>query len=139
MARHKIDLMKPGAAAEIARITRKNVSKVMQIATVEFYRQVIIATPVDTGRARNGWNITVGTPSEIIPPEGNYAMPNIAQHGYETIISVSPDQVIYITNRVHYIEKLNKGSSKQAPAMFVELSAGRVQSGVAKLVRNSGQ
>lgn len=138
MAKHKIDLMKPGAAAEIARITRKNVSKVMQIATVEFYRQVIIATPVDTGRARNGWNITVGTPSEIIPPEGNYSMPNIAQHGYETIISVTPDQVIYITNRVHYIEKLNGGSSRQAPARFVELAAGRVQEGVKRLVRSGG-
>ena len=138
MAKHKVDLMKPGAAERIAQITRKNVTKVMQIATVEFYRQVIIATPVDTGRARHGWNITVGSPSSIIPPEGNYTMPNIAEHGYETIVSVSPDQVIYITNRVHYIEKLNAGSSRQAPARFVELAAERVQSGISRLANSGG-
>lgn len=138
MAKVKVDLTAQGGVEKIAAITRNNVAKVMKAATVEFYRQVIIATPVDTGRARNGWNITIGTPSSIVPPEGKYNMPNIQDHGLSTIISVTPDQVIYITNRVFYIEKLNKGSSRQAPARFVELAAERVQSGVSKLVRNSG-
>lgn len=130
--------MQPGGAEKIAAITKNNVAKVMQIATVKFYQQVIIATPLDTGRARHGWNITVGAPSNTVPPEGKYSMPNIAEHGYETIVSVSTDQVIYITNLVPYIEDLNNGSSRQAPARFIELAAERVQRGIARLVRKSG-
>lgn len=130
--------MQPGGAEKIAAITKNNVAKVMQIATVEFYQQVIISTPLDTGRARHGWNITVGAPSNTVPPEGKYPMPNIAEHGLDTIISVSPEQVIYITNRVPYIEDLNNGSSRQQPARFVERSAASVQSGVARRVRKSG-
>lgn len=138
MANVHVDLTAKGGAEKIAAITRRNVAKVMQIATVEFYRQVIISTPVDTGRARHGWNITIQSPSLTVPPEGKYSMPNIEEHGLSTIISVTPEQVIYITNRVPYIEDLNKGSSQQAPARFVELAAERVQRGVPKLVRNSG-
>jgi hypothetical protein len=135
MANVHVDLTAQGGVEQIAAITRRNVAKVMQIATVEFYRQVIISTPVDTGRARNGWNITIQAPSMTVPPEGKYSMPNIEEHGLSTIISVTPEQVIYITNRVPYIENLNKGSSRQAPARFVELAAARVQRGISALVR----
>jgi hypothetical protein len=137
MARIHVDLTAKGGAEKIAAITRRNVAKVMQIATVEFYRQVIISTPVDTGRARHGWNITIQSPSLTVPPEGQYSIPNINEHGLDTIVSVSPEQIIYITNRVPYIEDLNKGSSRQAPARFVELAAERVQRGISALVRKS--
>ena len=48
------------------------------------------ATPVDTGRARDGWH------AEYI------------------------GDVYNIRNPVEYIDKLNEGSSKQAPAHFIE-------------------
>jgi hypothetical protein len=139
MANVHVDLTAKGGAEQIAAITRRNVAQVMQMATVEFYRQVIISTPVDTGRARNGWNITIQAPSMTVPPEGKYSMPNIEEHGLSTIISVTPEQVIYITNRVPYIENLNKGSSRQAPARFVELAAERVQRGIKALARSGGR
>jgi hypothetical protein len=139
MANVHVDLTAKGGVEQIAAITRRNVALVMQMATVEFYRQVIISTPVDTGRARNGWNITIQAPSMTVPPEGKYSMPNIEEHGLSTIISVTPDQVIYITNRVPYIENLNKGSSQQAPARFVELAAERVQRGIKALARSGGR
>lgn len=139
MANVHVDLTAKGGAERIAAIMKSNVAQVMQIATVEFYRQVIISTPVDTGRARHGWNITIGSPSTTVPPEGKYSMPNITDHGLSTIISVSPEQVIYITNRVHYIEKLNAGSSRQAPARFVELAAERVQRGIKALAKSGGR
>jgi len=73
-------------------------------------------TPVDTGRARNSWSITTS---------GSYFRDSIAGGG-----SISPEMAlppsdkklesIYITNGVSYIDKLNAGSSRQAPARFVE-------------------
>lgn len=139
MANVHVDLTAKGGVEQIAAITRSNVALVMRMATVEFYRQVIISTPVDTGRARHGWNISVGAPSNTVPPEGKYSLPNINEHGLETTVTVTPDKVIYITNRVPYIEDLNKGSSQQAPARFVELAAGRVQRGVKALARSGGR
>lgn len=139
MANVHVDLTAKGGVEQITAITRSNVALVMRMATVEFYRQVIISTPVDTGRARNGWNITVGSPSSIVPPEGSYGMPSVEEHGLSTIISVMPEQVIYITNRVPYIEDLNKGSSQQAPARFAELAAERVQRGIKALARSGGR
>lgn len=131
--------MKPGGAEKAAAIMKKNVSFIMRSATTEFYRQVTIATPVDTGRARNGWEITTDTPSATIPKEGKYPPPKIQEHGLQNIVNVAPEQTIYITNRVPYIEDLNNGSSKQQPARFVERSAARVQAALTKLSRKKGK
>ena len=49
------------------------------------------ATPVDTGKARDGWMMTL-----------------------------TKADLAYITNEVEYIGILNQGHSKQAPAYFVE-------------------
>ena len=133
----KVNLAKPGGADQIANIMGGNVSKVMRTATTEFYKQVTIATPEDTGRARHGWNITTDAPSDIIPPEGKYPPPKIQEHGEKYIINVDPKKTIYITNRVPYIEKLNKGSSRQAPARFVELAAARVQQVIRKIINKA--
>lgn len=133
----RVDLTQPGGADQIANIMGGNVSKVMRTAATAFYRQVTIATPEDTGRARHGWEITTDTPSDTIPKEGKYPPPKIEEHGEKYIINVDPKKTIYITNRVPYIENLNKGSSRQAPARFVELAAARVQQGLRKLINKA--
>jgi hypothetical protein len=90
---------------------------------------VVLATPVDTGRARSNWMVSLGSPARsVIPPyapgsklgvgETANAQAALAQ-GKETI-DRRTDQDIYISNNVHYIGKLNQGSSAQAPEMFVE-------------------
>lgn len=53
------------------------------------------ATPVDTGYARSRWDTSLG----------------VSQQG---TLQVS------ITNDAPYIEELNRGSSRQAPARFIE-------------------
>lgn len=125
------NLNNPDSAKRIANLMERRTADLVKMAGVEFFRQVIISTPVDTGRARFGWYITVNTPSSAVPPEGKYAIPNIATHMNVGTITISDR--IYVTNRVPYIGKLNAGSSKQAPARFVELAAARVQQAVHKL------
>ena len=139
----EFDLGKPGAADEIASVLNMRTEDFMRMAAVEFFRQVTISTPVDTGRARMGWMISVNAPSTYRPPEapkgtgfssggvGYYAMPNIAENMNIGTITVS--DVIYITNNVPYIGRLNDGYSRQAAARFVERAAARVQLAVAKL------
>jgi len=73
-------------------------------------------TPVDTGRARNSWTATTN-PTEFVNTliSGSGA-------GSSMFFPVSETKLekYYITNGVNYIDKLNAGSSRQAPARFIE-------------------
>lgn len=68
----------------------------LQKAGREVHSEVRASTPVDTGRARDGW----------------------INHG------LANDRV-EITNDVPYICRLNDGHSKQSPRGFIQLSACR--------------
>lgn len=126
-----VDLNTALGADKVENIMLGRMEKLMKMASIEFFRQVIISTPVDTGRARYGWYITVNAPSTKTPPEGNYAVPDINNHSNVGTFTVKDK--LYITNNVPYITALNNGSSKQAPARFVENAAVRVQNAIAKL------
>ena len=95
--------------------------RVMRSFGIEFYRQVTIATPVDTGRARWGWNCSVGSPDLTIPAEGKYKIATSRATKSFTVQVLSNADSIYISNAVPYIGDLNDGWSSQAPARFVEL------------------
>ena len=127
----KINLSSAAGAQKIEKIMLGRTEQLMKMASIEFFRQVIIATPVDTGRARFGWYITVNTPSEEVPPMGQYTIPSVESHSKVGTFTVKDR--LFITNNVPYITKLNAGSSKQAPAKFVEKAAERVQRAVSKL------
>ena len=127
----QVDLNSPDGAEKIADILERRTTDLMRMAAFEFNRQVAISTPRKTGRAGNAWMPTVNAPSDEVLPEGNYPTP--VPRDIPPVKSVR--DVIYITNNVPYIGKLNDGYSKQAPARFVELAAARVQSATGKLMR----
>lgn len=83
---------------------------------------LIEVTPVDTGWAASNWVPSIGDP--VTSPAGS--KDNIDRTGQdlgvaEVAISYTIDQgPIWISNNVPYIESLNKGSSPQASAGFVE-------------------
>lgn len=102
---------------------------------------VVLATPVDTGRARSNWQASLGAPASGVLPayqegkEGSTSGPN-AQAAIDQAASVvqehQPGQEIHITNNLPYIARLNDGYSAQSPAGFVEAA---IQVGV-DAVRN---
>ena len=72
------------------------------------------ATPIDTGRARNSWTLTKDK-NKFKDAKGGY--------GEVDSLGPVPDtyaETLFATNGTPYIEDLNRGSSKQAPARFVE-------------------
>jgi len=71
-------------------------------------------TPVDTGRARNSWLATQN--KNEFEKTGSGGIPL----GLMSNVSEDKIEQWYITNGVPYIKKLNEGSSKQAPARFIE-------------------
>ena len=103
----------------------------MRMAALAADQAVVLGTPVDKGRARSNWIVSLGAPSRstvdpYVPGKGgstagDNANAALAQGaavigGYSGLIHGS----IVISNNLPYIGRLNAGSSKQAPAGFVE-------------------
>lgn len=80
-------------------------------------------TPVDTGHARASWIPAVGAPN-LTEPVG--ADSSLASAGTAQVMAFKLGQgMLYLSNVVPYIGRLNLGHSKQAPALFVEACIAR--------------
>ena len=81
-------------------------------------RRLVLITPVDTGRARSNWLPSIETPrSDTV----GVRMPSESLKDAEATFNVAPKfPLLYLANNLPYIEPLNEGHSKQAPAGFVE-------------------
>ena len=92
-------------------------------------QDLVLVTPVDTSNALSNWQVSLDAPieDEITPyvpgvlgltklQSASEAM-RVAR---EKLKAKKPGQIIYIVNNAPYIGELNDGSSKQAPAGFVE-------------------
>lgn len=93
----------------------------------------VLGTPVDKGIARSNWIVTVGVPTDRVIPAyapgsrlGIGEQANAAQALSQAQTALNrprqPGTDVFIQNNVDYIERLNAGSSRQAPANFVELA-----------------
>lgn len=84
---------------------------------------VVLATPVDTGRARSNWQVELNSPIETnttaVSPSGREAIES-GKAKIQQYKGGMPNAAIYITNNLAYIGALNDGHSAQAPAGFVE-------------------
>lgn len=113
-----------------------NVNRVVRQLSIVIDRELVMATPVDTGRARSNWIVSLQAPvtKEQQPytpyakgskgggagaSEGANAQAAMEQ-GASVIAKRQPGQAIHITNNVPYIRRLNDGHSAQAPANFVK-------------------
>ncbi len=71
-------------------------------------KNVILQTPADTGRARNGWILTVGAPSN-----GVTRAPSRSGSGSLASLATMPNDLlgksIYLTNATPYIQTLEYG------------------------------
>jgi hypothetical protein len=102
---------------------------------VEAYRQLTISTPVDTGRARFGYNCSISEKDQTVPTPGKYSLDATRATKIFTV-SVPMEKAFYITNDVPYIGRLNDGYSQQAPARFWELC---VYNAMGKLKKKYGK
>jgi hypothetical protein len=94
---------------------------VMRALSLTAFPSIVLLTPRDTGRAQNGWDITVNSTSDFVPPEGaaTYAAADVGKVT-TALRSLKLGDSVFITNNVVYIKPLNDGHSSQAPAQFVE-------------------
>ena len=85
-------------------------------AAIAADQTVVLATPVDTGRARSNWLVQIGSPDlRTLDVEGE-ANTALAQGRTEIGKYKLGGNGIFISNSLPYIERLENGSSAQAPS-----------------------
>ena len=89
----------------------------------EMLQMVVVQTPVDTGQARGNWRVNVGSVDTSTTENTDRSGQGTISKGIAAIQAGGGlGKVVYISNSLRYIERLNNGWSMQAPANFVELS-----------------
>lgn len=96
-----------GAAAALGALVRRNLA---------------LRTPFDTGRAAASWNASLNGPNKRHQPdEAQFAgRAEAAAAGEVNLQGIKLGDSVHVSNSVLYIWRLNAGSSRQAPANFVE-------------------
>jgi len=111
-------------------------NKITRVATLELFRGVILATPVDTGRARGNWQTAPGSPvageTDRLDKSGGEAIAEV-----ESKTPQGAGQVTYLSNNLPYIVQLEEGSSKQAPEGMVKRNMDRVERMVDAAIRKN--
>lgn len=81
-------------------------------------------TPVQSGRARSNWLVSFNRPNMALRPDTLGPAATVAQIAEaRAVIALYQSGIhrsIIITNGLPYINRLNQGWSKQAPAGYVE-------------------
>lgn len=75
---------------------------------------VIVATPVDTGRARGNWRSTKNDPASGVTPRFGEA-DSLSELKRVSSSFTEKDSSIFIANNLPYIRRLNNGWSAQQP------------------------
>lgn len=98
-----------------------------QKVVLQVLNGVIFKTPVDTGRARGGWQVTINFVSNedtgIKDKNGSATV----EAGVGALNGLKPFSVVYVNNNVEYIIPLEEGHSKQAPQGMIALTLEEVR------------
>jgi hypothetical protein len=107
---------------------------------IKLFTGVIMDTPVKLGIARGSWQASVGTPFglevEHRDPSGSAtvaAMTECALTRWKPLTGIP----FILSSLCKYMQRLNEGWSKQAPALFIEGNITRV-GGIAEDAARSG-
>lgn len=108
----------------LTRVTERAITKI----TFDVVANLTENTPVDTGWARANWVPAIGSPvtkdlSGVRPTEQNASSAAAEQQsalGHVLTGYRLARGKVFISNNVPYIVRLNEGSSKKAPAGFVQ-------------------
>jgi hypothetical protein len=124
---------------KFARTMDIELEKVIKRVAFELHDRIIERTPVDTGAARASWNMSLNTPDESTADPGKGKGKKLsagaatakAKGTQRRIKRLDPYRdVVWITNALPYIRRLEEGSSKQAPIGMVAVSMAEVEAGM---------
>ena len=112
-----------------------DVSKALKKVSLDLFTGIVLKTPVDTGAARSNWQIGVNSaPGSTVEEassatkKGGALVPS-EKAEISKMAHVGPNDTVFITNNLDYIERLEHGHSQgQAPEGMVALTIAEIES-----------
>lgn len=90
-------------------------------ALVQAFAKLLDTTPLDTGRARAGWQIvTAPADREFVHGTTPEAIASAAARAIPSLQDLTQADIIWVINNVEYILALNAGWSKKLPGGFID-------------------
>lgn len=95
--------------------------------SIDAFSEVILMSPVDTGRFRGNWQVGIGNvPNGTLEIDDKTGTATVSK-ATAVAQGVQLGQVITLVNNLPYAERLEYGYSSQAPGGMVRLTAQRWQ------------
>lgn len=119
-----------GFADQVSAFTRKTEAKIetaIRKIALDVFAEVIMMSPVDTGRFRGNWQVAIGTtPSGTLEVDDKAGTATLAKAQAEAL-GLKAGQTIFLVNNLPYAQALEYGSSQQAPGGMIRLTVQRWQ------------
>lgn len=122
MIHHNLNIL-ANNLINLPKIVEKNATDLVRKVAIGIMSSVTYSTPVDTGKARANWQVSLRNPIFSELEEFDKSGRSAVSKGRAVIVTFNlRDKSINITNSLPYINRLNHGWSKQASAGYIERS-----------------
>lgn len=123
--------------AKFAEKTGAKIDLVARKVAIEMLTRIVMRSPVDTGRFRANWTVSIGTrrygfTTEDVDPSGR----NTILEGVKVLTGYKAGPIIFLTNGLPYGRRLEDGWSQQAPSGFVAITVVEFQGLVRRVVED---
>lgn len=96
-----------------------SIEQVQKKIIIEFFKRIILKTPVKTGQARSNWQCSISAPESGTTENTNSNIAIIKMT--DIVLGASNEDITYfLTNNLPYIERLENGWSDQAPQGMIK-------------------
>jgi hypothetical protein len=116
------------ALADLVVKTEEELVIVQSAVCLQILSGVVYLTPVDTGRLRANWQLTIGEPAagvlEVTDPTG---ATTVARESVK-VTHLTPFQVAWISNNVEYCAYIENGTEKIPARLMLATTVERVRS-----------
>lgn len=103
-------------------VVEEQLSQRVRVIAMAMLNEIVLRSPVDTGRFRGNNIVSVGAPvytsSANVDPTGSETI----QQGVRVMTGLEPYTQVFIQNNLVYSVELERGHSKQAPSGVYEVS-----------------
>jgi hypothetical protein len=109
-------------------LTDDLMQQVTQKLAIQALSGVVLKSPVDTGRFRGNWNVSIDTADRSVSDATDKEGSATITKGTGIISAVPPYRTVWLSNSLQYAARLETGWSKQAPAGMVALTLAELES-----------
>lgn len=105
-----------------AGVVEEQLSQRVRVIAIAMLNEIVLRSPVDTGRFRGNNIVSVGAPVYVSTLNVDPAGAETIQNGARAVTGLEPYTQVFIQNNLPYAGPLEDGHSQQAPAGIYAVS-----------------